>query len=997
MMLPKRAIGFTCLCCFAAWSCRSEGRGPARATHDSRHGVTVAALARDDAPVAATALDRTAGTIRFGDDGRDYARTPFFPDTQYDPSVPHPDTLLRQPVGAFTAHHAEITAAMRAMAARSNRMRIVPFGRTHEGRELISVVIASPENLQRIDAIRADIARLADPRGATDAEIERIVHESPAIAWLGYSIHGDEMSGSDASLAVAYHFSAGTSADVTDVLRNVVIVIDPMQNPDGRERVLSQLEQGAGYVQNLDYAAMQRGRWPYGRENHYLFDMNRDWLWGTQPETRARWAAIGSWHPQLLVDAHEMGPLDTFLFYPATDPLTPYFPEYTKRWWQTYASDQSAAFDRYGWSYYTREWADSWYPGYTDSWGTFTGACGILYEQAHYRGQALRRASGEIATYHDAVHRQAVASVANVSTLASNREQALREYVAAKRANCAPETPGNDQMYVLVPGHRPDRERAFVANLLEQGIEVWRAEQSFEAHDVRSPLGEVQEDVTFAAGTLLVHARQPLSPLVKASLAFDPRYDKASLERERKELERKQRSKAYDVTAWSPTHAYDLDGYWCDEREVPAVRVTSTPPALAGVVVTGQANEPTYGWIVDGFDDGAVRFAAAAMELGLQVNLSDEPFRALDRPFARGSLLVRRTENGPDVATLVARAATAARVQVFATPTARSRDESADLGGRHFDLLARPRVAILSNSPVSTDSFGHAWHVLDTQLHVPSSHLDAQGFGRYDLRRYNVLIVPDGGGSVVTENAERIRTWVRSGGTLIAYGSAAADLSAKDTKLTGVRLREDALDDLDKYAVSVKREREAGTTRIDEAALYDERSAESKPPAPDDPSSVSDADLDKDAGKKNGDKSDKKAAGKDEDKKRRDQWLATFSPQGVILRGEVNPDTWITSGCSTELPVFYEGSNVLLSELPVRTAVRIAALDRLRLSGLLWPEARERIADSAYCTVERMGSGQVILFASSPVFRDWFPATTRLFANAVVYGPGAGANQPAEW
>ncbi|MDZ4773685.1 MAG: M14 family metallopeptidase [Planctomycetota bacterium] len=1011
MSLPYRAIVIAFVLSFGSMGCHTGERERApTARHADAANIVVKPLAADaNAPIVTAPIQKPAGTIRFGDSVHERENVPFFPGTTYDAKVPHPDTLLRQPLGTFTAHHAEIMSAMRAMAAKSDRMRVVPIGRSHEGRELLSVVIASSDNMKRIDAIRADIARLADPRGANDADVERIVKESPAIAWLGYSIHGDEMSGADASLAVAYYFAAGTSADVTDILKNVVVVIDPVQNPDGRERVLSQIEQSAGYVANLDYASMQRGRWPYGRENHYYFDMNRDWLWGTQPETRARWSAINSWHPQLLVDAHEMGSMDTFLFYPATDPLTPHFPEYTKRWWPVYGNDQAAAFDRYGWSYYTREWADSWYPGYTDSWGTFIGACGILYEQARYRGQSVRRASGEIATYHDAVHRQSVGSVANVRTLAQNREAALREYVEAKRANCAAETAGNERMFVLVTGRHPDRERKMVANLVEQGIEVWRADEDFRGASVKTVAAGAKDDFDFKAGALIVRARQPLAPLVKAMLEFDPRYDKASLERERKELERKQRSKAYDVTAWSPAHAYDLDAYWCNDSAVQSTRLTALLVEPSGVVALANPNDPVYGWIVDGTDDGAVRFAAAAMELGCQLNLSDEGFRAAGRSFARGSLLVRRTENTANVAELVARAASRAGVSAYATSTARSRDESADLGGRHFDLLARPRIAILSNTPISSDSFGHAWHLIDTHLQLPSSHLDAQNFGGSDLRRYNVLVVPEGGGSVISENAEKVRTWVRSGGTLIALGGAAADLCDKESKFTAVRERSEVLDDLDKYAISVKREREAGTSKIDEAALYDEPKAAAKEePAAEPTDSAADPKKDsdekspdksdkKDPEKKDGSKSDKKDDAKSEDKKRRDRYLATFSPQGVILRGEVNEDVWITAGCSSELPVFFEGSSALLSELPVRTAVRIASIDRMRLSGLLWPEARERIADSAYCTVERMGSGQVILFASSPVFRDWFRGTARLLANAIVYGPGAGASQPTQW
>jgi len=963
--------------------------------------------------------------IPFGDSARKERLEPIFPGTMYDPAVPAPDTLLRQPLGTFTAHHGEILAALRAMEAKCSRMRTFPIGRTHEGRELVVVAIASPENLRRLDAIRADLGKLADPRDLDAAEADRIVASSPVIAWLGYSIHGDETSGSDASLAVAYQLAAGTSPDVTDLLKDVVVVVDPCLNPDGRERILSQFEQGAGYVPNLDLDTMGRGRWPYGRGNHYLFDMNRDWMWGTQPETRARWAAILSFHPQLLVDAHEMGALDTFLFYPATNPFTPYFPAATLKWWQRFGADTAEAFDRHGWSYYTREWADSWYPGYTDSWASFTGAIGILYEQARYGGQAVRRASGEIATYRDAVRHQAVASLANVQTLARNRREILGDYLAAHRANVAAETPGNGRMFVLVPGRNADREGRFVAMLDGQGIEVHRADEAFQGRNVVDAMTGAKGSRDFPAGCVLVYARQPQASMVKAWLEFDPRYDAESLNKERKELERKQSSRVYDVTGWSPAHAFDLDASWCDAVEVGKTALHSLPARPKGVVPTAKSGDPVYGWLVDGQDDGSVVFAARAMEAGLQLQLSDEPVTSGGRAFPRGSLLVRRTENGADVAEKVARAAEAAGVQAFAASTARSPDDRADLGGQHFRLLARPRVGIFANSPIDTDSFGHVWHLFDAEVGVPVTQVDVQQLGGYDLRRYNVLIVPDGGdvGSILKEAGEELRTWVRSGGTLIACGGSATQaMTDKELKLSSVRMRPDALEDLEKYATSVQREREAGKKPVDEAALWGSKPAdagssgakapESKPspekssevkPAEQEPAEEKAAEKPKDEKPKDEKPKDEKPKDekpkdeKKEDPKRRDQWLRTFSPRGVILRGEVNPDSWLTAGCSEELPVYFEGRGALLSELPVRTPVRLAASGRLRISGLLWSEAKERIADTAYCTVESAGDGQVILFASPPAFRGWFRGTARLLMNAAVYGPGAGARQPLGW
>jgi hypothetical protein len=922
------------------------------------------------------------GVIAFGD-ARGDELPPFFAETTYDARVPHPDTLLRQPLGTFTAHHAEVLAALRAIAAAApERVRIAPFGRTHEGRELVQVVVASPENWARMDAIRERIGKLADPRGVEADEIDAIVKDTPAVAWLAYSIHGDETSGTDASIAVAYHLAAGTSADVTDILRDVVVVIDPCQNPDGRERVLSMFEQGSGYVPDLDTASMRRGRWPYGRGNHYLFDMNRDWLWGTQPETRARWQAITAWHPQLLVDVHEMGAQDTYLFYPATEPFTPYFPAFTRTWWQRYGDDQAAAFDAHGWSYYTREWADSWYPGYTDAWATFQGACGVLYEQARYGGGSVRRRSGEVATYREAVQRQAVGCIANVTTLARNREAVLRDYAAEKQRNVAADTAGNDRAFVLVPGRERAREEQLIDSLVEQGVEVFSNAKAFQVADAEGTRGViVAREIPEHA--YVIPARQPLAPLVKAALAFDPRYDQASLERERRELERKGQSKAYDVTAWSPAHAYDLDARWCATPDVelsPLDRsrdggtsreAGATPPGVEELPAD-ERRATVHGWLVNGDADGSVAFAAHALEAGLAVQISDEPFRARGLEFPRGSLLVRRVENGPDARDLVDRASRSAGVPAVTVTSARSRDDGPDLGGRHFELLERPRVALLSNAPVSSDDFGHAWHTLDVLFGVGVSLIDAQRFGFADLRRYNVLVATDGAGSVLREHAEDLRTWVRAGGTLIAIGGAAREVASKELELSSVRRRGDVLDDLGPYQRAVEREREAGKTVIDMEALWDGKIEKSAAGATKD-----------DAKELKGDEA-----------KERDRWASTFSPQGAILRGEVNPDLWITAGCGAELPVFFEGSAVLLSQPPTRTAVRLAAAERLRLSGMLWPEARERIADSAWLTVERQGAGQVVLFAASPVFRGWFRGTERVFANAVVYGPGLGASQP---
>ncbi|MFM7296177.1 MAG: hypothetical protein ACKO4Q_03025, partial [Planctomycetota bacterium] len=362
------------------------------------------------------------------------------------------------------------------------------------------------------------------------------------------------------------------------------------------------------------------------------------------------------------------------------------------------------------------------------------------------------------------------------------------------------------------------------------------------------------------------------------------------------------------------------------------------------------------------------------------LSLADEPFENAGRRFAHGSLLVHAQENKGDVAAKVESAARTAGVQAFAAASARAPGEGHDLGGQHFELLERPRIAMLSNAPVANTSFGQLWHTLDFELGLPVSLLDAQDLGGYDLRRYNVLVLPPAGGiaSVLEPHLDALRAWVEGGGTLIAIGSSAGALARESLGLSSVRRREDVLAKLPEYLFAAQRERAARSIAIDEQLVWngvpasaptaDGKPAESKPPS--------------------------SALAVDPDAEREERWRQRFAPQGAFLRAHVREDHWLTVGAGAQLPVFFDGSLSLWSRSPATTAVRFSAAPDLRLSGLLWPEARERLAESAYATVERRGAGQVILFASEPGFRGFHPATGRLFRNAVVYGPGAGANPP---
>lgn len=899
-------------------------------------------------------------------------------------SIPSPRSVLGFEPGDRPVRYDELVKYMQALDAASDLVSIETHGTTHEGRPLYHVIVTSAANHAKLDQIKADNAKLADPRTLSEADEKAIIDRQPAIAWMAYSIHGDEISPADSALQLMYRLASGEDEATKELRDEVVVIIDPMQNPDGRERYLANLRTMIGQVPNDDYQAMQHDSlWAAGRTNHYLFDMNRDWLPITQPETAGRIAALRQWNPHFQVDSHEQGALDTYLFDPPREPINPRYSAGNLKWRKAFAQDQAAAFNQHGWSYYTREWLDDWYPGYTNAWANLTGAISLLYEQAGAAGQSVMQAYGKARTYHDAVEMNVVSSLANLETLRSHRTEILSDFVADLRGASGKEFE-EAGVFLLPPSNEHSRRRRLIDVLTAHGLEYAYAAESFTAQGVNDLWGTEHTARAMPKGTLIVKAAQPRGRLMRSILAFDPHMSDAFLLEERRDIEQGKGTRSYDVTAWNLPMAYGLESYWA--KTVPAVK------AMADVPEAGEGNDmvdlpdlttqpAAFGWVIDVADTDSLRVAGRLMQAGVQVRAAIEPFTLGGHRYERGSLLIRRLENGEDVAQQVEDAIQMSKAPAHPVQTALVED-GPDLGGQKFMLLQRPRIAIASQWPIDVNEFGSTWFLIDHQMRLPCSPINMQSIGGVDLRRYNVLIIPDGGrfGAVLTDGVlASIKAWVEAGGTLIACGDAASFLANEKRGLSDVRLRSDGLDDLKVYAEAVARERAAREVKVDSGLVW---SGATTAPATttSQPESAS-----------------SESALEGEELKRWDQWATRFSPQGAFLRVELDPDQFLSYGLPRDLAVLFAGSDCYLSKPPVQTAARFAGAKQLRLSGLLWPEARQRIADTAYATRESLGNGQVILFAGRPYFRAYLEGTGRMLQNAIILGPGLGANAPVPW
>ncbi|MFH1526049.1 MAG: M14 metallopeptidase family protein [Bacteroidota bacterium] len=892
---------------------------------------------------------------------------------EIDSSVPTLEKTLGISIGDRPTRYFETVKYISALAESSPLVNIYEAGETHQGRKLYYLIISSEKNLANLDEIKKQTKMLSDPRITSDSEAKNIIENVPGVSLLMYSIHGNETSGTDASLQLAYYLTASKEEKVKKLLNEMVIIIYPMENPDGRERFLSQAEQWIGSVPNSDTQSFPHsGLWPSGRTNHYHFDLNRDWFILSQPESQSRAKLVLDWNPQLVVDAHEMGSYSTFLFNPPREPINPNMHTKIQEWWKVFAQDQAKTLDEFGWSYYTGEWLEDWFPGYGTSWPSYNGAVAILYEQARTSGTLVKRPEGNTLSFKQAVAHQYVSSIANLFTAHKNRAKLLSDFYSIKKEAASKSRKDGIEAFVIDASSNFTRAKKLVDLLQLQGVEVSYNKSEISLKNSVNYYGE-SSNAKLSKGYFVIPVKQPMQPLINAVMEFDTRMENSFLKWERESLEKGEGTKLYEVTAWSLPLAYGVNAYAV--KSVPALE--NETPQLA---VKSELTKSKYGYLIEYQDDSAIHALLKIFEYGIKVRSALKPFKIENKSYERGTLLLRNEENDSNLLETLTGISGQTGVEIIGVSTALSQ-QGADLGGGEFELLQKPKVALLTGQSIGMNNYGAIWFMLDKELGMQTTTLSYENLSRYDLRKYNVIIMPStwGGTELIKQNMgagglKSLADWIKDGGTFIAMGNSAAFAADSSSKLSKVSLRRQSLAHLEDYSKEILRESGIKNITIDSLAIWESKD-------------LSEVKTEKEDAKKS---DSKKLTEEDKD-------ALKFMPQGIILNAELNTEHWLNFGLGKNLPVFYDGNYVLLSKQPVQTAARFAAPAKLRLSGLLWPEAKNRIAQSAYLTRESNGRGQIILFAADPNFRAYFYGTGRLLLNSILLGPGMGASKAVEF
>jgi hypothetical protein len=647
----------------------------------------------------------------------------------------------------FTPHH-RVLDYVRHVADASPNVAWEPYGETVEGRTLGLATIAAPERLADIDAVRERHLRAV---GVYPGEAEADV----AVVWLSYGVHGNESSSTEAALGTLYDLANPANTRTQAWLRDVVVLLDPCLNPDGRDRYVNWYQGARGATPSANPDAWEHDEpWPGGRTNHYFFDLNRDWAWGTQPETRARLAVYNRWLPHVHVDFHEQGVDSPYYFAPAAEPrherITPTQRDFEARIGRNHAD----RFDREGWLYFTRQRFDLLYPGYGDTWPTFNGAVGMTYEQAGSgrAGLAIETAEGDTLTLADRIAHHRATGLSTVEVAVRDRAQIVRDL----RDYFAEPDLGDYRAFVL----RGDDGTlaALAAHLDGQGIRYGHAVEGASLRGRSYATGE-EERFELAPGDLFVTTDGPKGVL--ASVLFDPAPVLSD-------------SLSYDATAWALPYVYDLEAWAL--AEVPSVDLQSwSDPAPAGPSL-----DWPYAYLLRWTSFADAQLLADLLDAGIRVRVATEPFETEGEAYARGTfILTRRGNERIDFDRIVREAA---RGHDLVAVRSGNVTTGPDFGSSDVRAIAAPRVAALVDDAVSPNALGEVWHYFDYQLGYPLTLLPVDRLRAATLADYDVLILPGGSYDdlLTDERLGTLEAWVQAGGRLVALERAVGVLAGDE-------------------------------------------------------------------------------------------------------------------------------------------------------------------------------------------------------------------------
>ncbi|MCQ0110153.1 M14 family metallopeptidase [Zhouia amylolytica] len=663
----------------------------------------------------------------------------------FNQEIPTPKEIIGHEVGEWHVTHDKLVEYMKKIAEVSPRVSIENRGETYEGRPIILLTITAPENHSNITEIRKSHVQLTENSG-NSLNTENM----PIVVYQGFSIHGNEPSGSNAALATIYYLAAAEGNKINDLLKNTVILLDPSLNPDGLQRFAYWANTNRSHVLNPDQNDREYDEvWPGGRTNHYWFDLNRDWLPIQLPESKARIETFHQWMPNILTDHHEMGTNSTFFFQPGepsrVNPLTP---KMNQQLTKEIAKYHAKALDKIGSLYYSEEDYDDFYYGKGSTFPDINGSIGILFEQGSSRGHIQESENG-ILTFPFTIRNQFTTALSTLEAAKNLRVDILnyqREFYTNARKEAAK---SKSSAYIF--GDEKDAAKTYqLAKILEsQKIELYQANEDITINEK-----------TFKKGySYLVPKNQKNHRLIEAMFDIRTEFEDSLF---------------YDISAWTFPYAFNLD---FEETKTAGNRTNNI------TLRTGNVNEQSnYAYLFDWHEYYTPKALNMILNKGLRAKVGKTPFSLEGKDYDYGTIMIpvqNQKLNKSELYEFLQKVAKEAHIEI--TSVATGLTKGIDLGSNDFEALKKQKVALIVGNGITSYDAGEIWHLFDQRYNMQITKLDTDNLGRTSLDKYTTIILPNMWGSALNGTAtQKIKDWVRNGGTLIGYRNAVNWLERND-------------------------------------------------------------------------------------------------------------------------------------------------------------------------------------------------------------------------
>ncbi|MDP3312127.1 M14 family metallopeptidase [Lutibacter sp.] len=658
----------------------------------------------------------------------------------YNNAIPTPESIIGHKVGEWHVSHDNLLNYMRVLSKVSDRISIEERGKTFEGRPLVLLTITSPKNHKNIEQIRLNHLKITEGYGSNQLNIEAM----PLVVYQGFSIHGNEPSGANAGLLLAYYLATAEGDEIENLLENTIILLDPSLNPDGLQRFSYWANTNKSEHLNTDSNDREFHEvWPGGRFNHYYFDMNRDWLPVQLPESKVRIETYRKWMPNILTDHHEMGSNSTFFFQPGVlSRVHPLTPKENQDLTIEIGNYHAKALDKIGSLYFTEENFDDYYYGKGSTYPDINGAIGILFEQGSSRGHAQETENG-VLTFPFTIRNQFTAALSTLEVAKEMRVKLLKYQQQFYKNNAASYAKNSVKAYVF--SDEKDQAKTFhLAEILKRHeIEIYRPKSDFSENGVNYKMDK----------SYIVPTNQKSTKIIQA--IFEKRTTFTD-------------SLFYDISAWTFPLAFNLD--YSELKSTVNIGEKVINLEMNKGIVTAKSS---YAYLMSWNEYYTPKALNLILQKGIRSKVGMKTFSLEGMNYDYGTILIP-VENQPinenELFNFLKEVASKSNITITGVSTGLTK--GIDLGSNNFELIAKPKVAMLVGSGISPSDAGEIWHLFDQRYEMNITRIDLDYLNNANLSSYTTLIVPSTSMRLSENEIKKLKSWVQDGGTIIGYKNA---------------------------------------------------------------------------------------------------------------------------------------------------------------------------------------------------------------------------------